>query len=353
MSNDIFTPPQFLDDDDDEASALPPVLQRLKAVEERARQQKATQSAIPSQTGQVVEMQQLDLFVAQLLDYRFKDDSATMEAPLFSLATKPDMETWRWTSQDKKKWVEVTPSSKGRATIHDKDLLIYISSQLVAAMDEAKKNGTKMPGRRVRFAVYDFFSATKRERSGRAYERFEDTVDRLSGTRLKTNIDMGDLDVRSSFGLIESADYILESDSQGRKRMTAIEITISKWLYRTLEGRRVLTINDAYFDLRKPLERRLYELARKHVGNQSDWVVSEDVLYEKSGSSAVAKEFRRMLKAIMEDDCIPDYRFTRCGDNPKNIRVYQKDPVKLALGLSKKTDLARAIDNAARGRNRP
>lgn len=356
MSSDLIPPnttAQFLDvDGDDEPSTLPPVLQRLKQIEQRVRTENAVAAASTEPSTQIVDMHQLDLFEAQLVDYKFKNHTATMEAPLFSLATKPDMDTWRWTSQNGKKWLEVTPSSKGRATIHDKDLLIYISSQLVAAMNEATKNGTKKPGRRVRFVVYDFLTATRRETSGRAYERFEDMVDRLSGTRLKTNIEMGNLDHRSSFGLIERADYLIETDARGRKRMTAIEITISEWLYRALETRNVLTINDEYFSLRKPLERRLYEVARKHVGAQSDWIVSEEVLFENSGSSADPREFRRMLNAVIAADSLLDYRLARCGDNPKNIRMYQKDPMKFALGMAKKNSRARAIETSARGLNR-
>jgi plasmid replication initiation protein len=35
--------------------------------------------------------------------------------------------------------------------------------------------------------------------------------------------------------------------------------------------------------MRKPLERRIYELARKHCGRQDQWRVSVEVLHRKSG----------------------------------------------------------------------
>lgn len=285
-------------------------------------------------------MHQLDPFVANLLGYKLKDDTATMEAPLFSLSTKPDMHTWRWISPDKKKWLEVTPSSIGRATIHDKDLLIYLTSQVMAAMNDAARCGAKMPSRCIRFTLHDFLIATGRDTAGKSYASVESTIDRLSGTRLKTNIEMGNIDRRSSFGLIECADYIIEMDINGIKRMKSIEITLSEWLYRTLEQKNILTITPHYFMLRKPLEKRLYEIARKHVGEQSEWFIKEDNLRAKTGSKANIREFRRMLTAIIDDDNIPDYRMaTHRSEKGENmVRFYQKSVKKRALAYAKKAE---------------
>jgi plasmid replication initiation protein len=47
----------------------------------------------------------------------------------------------------------------------------------------------------------------------------------------------------------------------------------------------VLTLSRDYFRLRKPLERRIYELARKHCGRQRNGVSSVDTLLKKSGSA--------------------------------------------------------------------
>lgn len=326
--------PEFIDVEDEPASTLSPLVRRVKAMARKAHSTKEARE----ERHQQADMQQLDLFVANLLDYNLKDDTATMEAPLFSLTTKPDMDTWKWISPDKKKWLEVTPSSIGRATIHDKDLLIYLTSQLVAAMNVAARTGTKMPGRRIRFTLHDFLIATGRDTAGKAYTSVESTLDRLSGTRLKTNMEMGNIDRRSSFGLIERSDYIIETDSKGNKRMTSIEVTLSQWLYQALEQKNILTITPLYFTLRKPLEKRLYELARKHVGEQAEWIIKEDNLLEKTGSKANIREFRRMLTAIITDDSIPDYRMARYkSDKGENlVRFYQKSAKKMALAYSKK-----------------
>jgi hypothetical protein len=39
------------------------------------------------------------------------------------------------------------------------------------------------------------------------------------------------------------------------------------------QGKEVLTLHRDYFRLRKPLERRMYELARKHCGQQATWSI--------------------------------------------------------------------------------
>ena len=78
-------------------------------------------------------------------------------------------------------------------------------------------------------------------------------------------------------------------------------------MFNAVQAREVLTISNAYFRLRKPLERRLYELARKHCGHQPEFKITVELLCEKCGSQGSIREFRRMLKEIVEDDLLPDY----------------------------------------------
>ena len=77
------------------------------------------------------------------------------------------------------------------------------------------------------------------------------------------------------------------------------------------EPREVLTLHRDYFRLRKPLERRIYELARKHCGRQKQWKISLHNLQEKCGSNSTLREFRRLIRAVVEQDeahnHIPDY----------------------------------------------
>ena len=50
--------------------------------------------------------------------------------------------------------------------------------------------------------------------------------------------------------------------------MILVTVTLSDWIYRSVLARSVLTLHRDYFRLRKPLERRVYEIARKHCGGR-------------------------------------------------------------------------------------
>jgi hypothetical protein len=52
-------------------------------------------------------------FLCDLFDYAIKDAGASMEVPLFTLSTKPDLSIWQWKSQDGSRTVEVIPSVGG------------------------------------------------------------------------------------------------------------------------------------------------------------------------------------------------------------------------------------------------
>ena len=93
-------------------------------------------------------------------------------------------------------------------------------------------------------------------------------------------------------------------------RMVSVSVTLSDWLYRAVLSKSVLTLNRAYFTLRRPLERRLYELARKHCGSQPDWPVAVSTLWKKSGSTSPIRVFRAMLRDIIKGDTLPDYTLT-------------------------------------------
>jgi hypothetical protein len=103
---------------------------------------------------------------------------------------------------------------------------------------------------------------------------------------------------------------IVKSSRDGR-RMVEVEATVSDWFYNALIGKEVLTISRDYFRLRKPLERRLYELARKHCGRQPEWNIGLETLKEKSGYLSPLKKFRYQLREIIktngEKNYFPDY----------------------------------------------
>jgi len=238
-----------------------------------------------------------DLFLCDVFDAIPKDDLASMEHPLFSLATRPDRRILSYAHNGVH--IEVTPSVKGLATIHDKDILIYCISQLMAAL-----NAGRTVGRTLQLRAHDLLVATNRETSGDAYRRLRESFERLAGTRITTNIVTGDIETTSGFGLIESWQIIRKTRGG---RMISVGVTLSDWLYRAVLAKSVLTLSRDYFRLRKPLERRIYELARKHCGHQRDWRASVATLCKKSGSASPLRVFRKMLRDMIAADHLPDY----------------------------------------------
>jgi hypothetical protein len=270
-----------------------------------------------------------DFFLCDLFDYAIKDDGASMEAPIFTLATKPDLTEWHWESKDGSRSITVTPSVKGRATQFDKDVLIYVISQMTEALNRDRSDAKR---RVVQFTVYDYLITTNKQTGGKEYQRLEGALERLRGTTIKTDIKTGNIRIKEGFGLIERWKIVERSPND--ERMIAVEITLSEWLYNAVQAREVLTINPNYFRLRKPIERRLYELARKHCGHQTLWAINLDLLQSKVGSKSSRREFRRIVQEIIEFDALLDYRITLDKHTDK-ITFYTKDISRLATSLSK------------------
>ncbi|KAA9005098.1 replication initiator protein A [Histidinibacterium aquaticum] len=238
-----------------------------------------------------------DFFVCDIFDASPKDDLGSMEHPIFSLATRPDRRVLSYAHNGTE--VTVTPSVKGRATIHDKDVLIYCISQLMAAV-----NAGRQISRTLTLKAHDLLVATNRDTSGDAYGRLREAFERLAGTRITTNIATGGEETTRGFGLIEAWEIVRKTRGG---RMISVTVTLSDWLFRAVLAKSVLTLSRDYFRLRKPLERRVYELARKHCGRQPMWRVSVATLHKKAGSAAPLRVFRASLRRMIAADHLPDY----------------------------------------------
>ena len=245
-----------------------------------------------------------DFFVCDFFGAVPKHDLASMEHPLFSLSTRPDRRVLHYEHRGAE--VKLTPSVKGRATLFAADILIFCISQLMAAINAGQKTS-----RTLTLTAHDLLLATGRETSGDSYKRLRDAFERLAGTRITTNMPTGPkedpVEVTSGFGLIEAWEIVRKTR---KGRMVSVRVTLSEWLYRAVLSKSVLTLSREYFSLRKPLERRLYELARKHCGQQPAWRVSLEVLCTKAGSNSPRRVFRAMVREVIKADGLPQYHVT-------------------------------------------
>ena len=235
---------------------------------------------------------------------------ASMAHPIFTLSTKPDTKKRRYVAADGKSYVEIRPNMIGLATVHDRDVLIYCISQVMAALNDGKQ-----VHRTLRFKAYDLLVATNRPVAGTGYSGLKAALERLQGTQIETNITTGGVEQIDGFSLIDRYRIVRETRDG---RMLDLEVTLSDWVFNAIAGDDVLTLNRRYFQLRKPLERRLYELARKQCGTQPEWKCGLDKLQDRTGSMSSDKEFRRLVRAICKADeehnHMPDYAFRLDAD---------------------------------------
>jgi hypothetical protein len=230
-----------------------------------------------------------------------------MEHPFFTLSTKPDTKIRYY--EHNGNTVTIAPSAWGLATIHDKDILIYCTSQLMMGINQGRT-----PSRTVHLKARDLLVATNRPTGGESYKRLEQAFSRLTGTLIETNIKTNGQEINKKFHILESVKTIYSSPKT--KRMVKLEVTLSEWLYNSILGEQVLSISRDYFRLRKPIERRIYEIARKHCGQQQrDWKIGMKNLHKKVGSTATLSKFKFILNHIIKYNHLPDYGIRTEGNN--------------------------------------
>ncbi|MBQ4827535.1 replication initiator protein A [Leisingera sp. HS039] len=249
---------------------------------------------------------QKDFFILDISDVVPKDDTASMEHPMFSLATKPDMRWLRYEGGGVK--LQIEPSGRGLPTIFDKDILIFCISQLMH-----RKNQGKPIGKKVQFSARELLIATNRRTGGNSYQRLEDAFSRLRGTNFKSTIRTGGKVETRIFGLIDEGGFVYQDNDS--LRLDHCDVILSDWLMRAIEADEVVTISNDYFRLRRPLERRVYEIARKHCGEQKRWHIGLEKLQAKTGSNAALKKFRHNLRQIIQEDNTPFYRIELTPDD--------------------------------------
>lgn len=163
-------------------------------------------------------------------------------------------------------WITIHPSGCGLTTIFDKGFLLYAGSLLMERI-----NRVEMPSPRIAFNAHDLLVNTNRQTSGRGYELLHAALLRLRGTTIETNVLTNNVEQERGFGIINEFNIVRKTRPKGR--MLQVEIELSNWFYNALIGKEVLSISRDYFRLRRPMERRLYELARKHCGKQEKWMM--------------------------------------------------------------------------------
>jgi len=218
------------------------------------------------------------------------------------------------------KFIEITPSAAGLPTIRDYDVLIYCTSWLANAMfDEKEKNLS----RNLRFTARDFFDFSKRGIGGAQYDSLTQSLERLAGSRLATNIPHpSGINECDSFNLIR---YEAEPDCDGR--IETVNIELPEKLYRfATDWTHVCAMHPDYFSL-SPLRRLIYILAKIHCGEWQPWTISINELHQLTGGTSSFRKFKQLVQEL-KGNPIPEFRIEVDAQNatPTFYRLAQQTP---------------------------
>lgn len=249
---------------------------------------------------------EFDFFIPLMNDLPLKDQREVMERPFFSLQKRKRLKPIEYRSPDGEAWVKVEAMpAYGMATIWDADILIWAASVL----NRMKEQGVNDLPRTLTTTTYDLLRGIRRGTGGRDYSELQAALSRLETTSIRTSLRAPKRRTEAQFGWLDGWSLEVDAATDQPRGMT---ITLSNWVYEGIVSERsLLTMHHDYFLLTGGLERALYRVARKHVGQQrGGWTCRLEVLREKTGSDATPKEFARMVRKIIEADQLPEYTMT-------------------------------------------
>jgi plasmid replication initiation protein len=258
--------------------------------------------------GGIEKHQDLKRFSASASDIAAKDQIDLMSRCWFSLTpNRIDPIEHQFVNLKTKQveTVRITGSSEyGIATIHDQDLIIFAISQWI----EAKRLGLDAT-RRICFTPYQFFAWMQKAPHGTAYARLKESLHRLKTTNIETTIrsDNKRSDRVKQFSWISEWET---TEENGKVR--GVEVVLAEWLFESIQGFHVLTLDKRYFDIAGPVERWLYLYAHKATGGASgQWKETFRSLYRKSASQQAYKYYANTLRKLVNKNDLPGLRLER------------------------------------------
>ncbi|BCI65720.1 hypothetical protein AAJCM20276_03440 [Acetobacter aceti] len=189
------------------------------------------------------------------------------------------------------------PDGSGMATIWDADVLLWLTGQIVDAL-----NHNLWVSRHVRFTPWRLFQDLGWATGANEYRRLHGALGRLAATTVATSIRHGADWREKPFTWISGLRIT---------RDEGVALTLADWLMEAACDRsRVLSVDPAYFRLGGGLERWLYRLARRHAGRQKEgWCFDLSDLHARSGSLTRRRDFAAKIRAIALARTVPGYTF--------------------------------------------
>lgn len=208
-----------------------------------------------------------DFFLPVMGGVKTKGDQHSMQDPFFSLDRDLVREDRVYRGRKGQTLIEISNNEKyGMPTQWDKDILLFCASQIVAHAD----SGVYSP--KVETTPYALLKAIGKSTGGTEYDWLDEALNRLMTTKIKTNLISGTEYQEANFSIISETTEKGKLNAHGvRERANArLVIHLSDFIFRACVTGEILTYHPDYFALTSPLHKRLYELARKHLGEKQD-----------------------------------------------------------------------------------
>jgi plasmid replication initiation protein len=264
--------------------------------------------------------EQLSLFIAEDKDLTPKNIQDIMAYPYFSLAKRKRVTPIRFESTDIK--IEVEGLERvGIANIYDGDFLIWAATQI-----RRQHQRTGEAPRTVFFTPKQVLKHLGKKVGGENYKQLENALERLKTTYIRTTVRSEHLEKRGGFSWLD--DWTTHEDRKtGEPLMWTM--TLSNWLYQgILQDDNILSLNPAYYLLSGGLEKRLYQIARKHAGVQAwGWALPMEALYAKTGSDEELRFFAHKIRSYSrEPQPILEYALNVYRDEKTNVESVRFTP---------------------------
>ncbi|BCK76647.1 replication protein A [Acetobacter aceti NRIC 0242] len=217
-----------------------------------------------------------------------------MGRPFFALGHMARLEPLRYRSRQMEIVVEAS-APLGMATIRDADILLWLTGQIVDAL-----NHDLWVSRHVRFTPWRLFQDLGWADGTHQYRRLHGALARLAETRVTTSLRQGPEWREKPFAWISDVRI---------SREDGVALTLPDWLMEMACDRsHVLSVDPAYFRLYGGLERWLYRLARRHAGRQKDgWRFDLRDLHARSGTLSPWRNFVIDVAGIARRQVVPGY----------------------------------------------
>jgi plasmid replication initiation protein len=212
-------------------------------------------------------------------------------------------------------------ADKGIATYHDNDILIFITSHLVHAMNQGNEIG-----RNIFFSANEFWDFSNREaKGGRRYELIWDALSRLHETSIHTNISIaGGVELEEKWTWLP---HIKRAKSLRTGKTLGFEVEVSRAIYNSINQNvpQVLTLHHNYFSIRSGFVKWLYLYARRCCGTDGrEWIATERQLHSLSGSALSIYDFRIMLNRIIASGELLEYDLIHALEGRERAIVFRR-----------------------------